>query len=286
MARPKMKFEPDTAIELIRELGSKINDYDFCDKVLVREGPDSRHSAVYEAKKALEPLTELERKAHHWKKDFVPFTEEGCDQLRLWLDTYVTPEGWKRILAAKRQRKSSQKKHHGSYDNRETTVAMRGTPSYELGELAKELGLDKKEFLSRLPSWLMWDEKGKAAFQAFGTSVRIEQRVKGLKLLEEVFPLPAHEVKTAVFQAVGLDPVRERELHRFAYLAGKPRLTKLSKVLRAQSPRDQLNTLVTVKHQDTLLLELAATGRMTAALEALGVSQEHEPEDTEVVPSN
>ena len=286
MARPRMKFEPETAVELIHELRSKIDDYDFCEKVLVREGPDSRHPADYEAKKALAPLTELADKARHWKKDFVPFPEEGCDQLRLWLDTYVTPKGWQRMLAAKRQRKSSKKKHHGSYDNRETAVAIRGTPSYELGELAKELGLDKKELLSRLPSWLMWDEKGKAAFQAFGTSVRTEQRVKGLKLLEEVFPLAAHEVKLVVFQAVGLDPVRERELHRFAYLAGKARLTKLSKVLRAQSPREQLNTLVTVKHQDKLLLELAATGGMTTALEALGASREEASEDSEVAPLN
>jgi hypothetical protein len=236
-----------------------------------------------EARDKLEPLYDMATKSRSWRDNPETFPEEACVRFREWLETFFTPEAWTRYQAARRQRKVSRKKH-SDYERRETTVALKSHPSYELGELAKELGIDKKELLNKLPSWFMWDDKGKAAFQAFGTSVRVEQRAKGLKLLEEVFPLAAHEVKLVVFQAVGLDPVRERELHRFAHLAGKPRLTKLSKVLRAQAPRDQLNTLVTVKHQDKLLLELAATGGMATALKALGVSGEAGPLDEEVIP--
>lgn len=276
MARPKMKFEPEKAVELIREFGSKIDDYEFCSGVLVKE-PDSHHPASHEAKKALEPLIELADKARPWRPNFEPFPEDGCELLRQWLETYVTPAGWQRVLAAKRQRKASQKKHHGSYDNRETTVAMQAHPSYELGELAKELGLDKKELLSRLPSWLMWDEKGKAAFQAFGATVRTEQRAEGLKLLEAVFPLAAHQVKRIVFEAAGLEPVRERELYRFAFLAGKARLTKLTKVLKARPPQEQLKALVASERGSKPLLELLATEGMAKVLEALGATGSEDP---------
>lgn len=276
MARPKMKFKPEKAVELIREIGSKIDDYEFCSRALVK-APDSHHPESHDAKKALEPLIELADKARHWKPNFKPFPEEGCELLRQWLEAYVTPQGWQRTLAAMRQRKASKKKHSGSYDNRETTVAMQAHPSYELGELAKELGLDKKELLSRLPGWFMWDEKGKAAFQAFGTTVRIEQQASGLKLLEDVFPLAAHRVRLIVFEAAGLVPVRERELHQFAFLAGKARLTKLTKVLKALPVDEQLKKLVTEKHQEKLILELAATGGMTAVLQALGASGEEDP---------
>ena len=276
MARPKMKFEPEVAVELIRELGSKIDDYEFCCGVLVKE-QDSRYPDSYEAKKALEPLIALADKARTWKPNVEPFPDAGCELLRQWLETYVTPQGWQRVMAAKRQRKASQKKRHGSYDNRETMVAMQAHPSYELGELAKELGLDKKELLSRLPSWFMWDDKGKAAFQTFGTTVRTEQRAEGLKLLEAVFPLAAHQVKRIVFEAADLEPARERELYRFAFLAGKARLTKLAKVLKALSAQEQLKALTASEQGSEPLLELAATGKMAEVLEALGASGEEDP---------
>jgi len=271
-----MKFEPDAAADLIHDLRSKIDDDELCESALVR-GVGSPYSAAYEARKSLEPLYALADKARPWKPDFEPFPEEGCERLRQWLEAYVTPKGWQRILAAKRQRKARQKKHRGSYENRETAVAMQAHPSHELGELAKELGIDKKELLSRLPSWFMRDEKGKVAFKAFGTTVHLEQIVQSLKLLEDVFQLTAYQVKRIVFEAVDLDTVRERELLRLAYLAGNPRLTRLAKALKALPAQEQLKTLVTVKHRGKLLLELAATGEMDAVLKVLGASSAKVP---------
>jgi len=285
MARPKMKFAPGVAADLIHDLRSKIKDYEFCESVLVKEA-DTDYPAAYEARKSLALLYELADKAHPWKPDFEPFPEEGCERLKQWLEAYVTPQGWQRILAAKRQRKASQKKHHGSYENRETTVAMQAHPSYELGALAKELGLDKKELLSRLPSWFLWDEKGKLAFEAFGTTVRLEQMAQGLKLLEEVFLLTTHQVKRVVLEAVDRDLAREQELLRLACFAGKPRLIRLTKALKAVPAQEQLTALVIVKHKDKLLLELAATGEMDAVLEALGTSSTEELTEKKVVSFN
>lgn len=75
-----------------------------------------------------------------------------------------------------------------------------------------------------------------------------------------------------MFEAAGLDPEREREFHRAAFFVGKPRLTRLDRILKTLPAQEQLKTLVTVKHQDKILLELAATGGMAAVLEALGPS--------------
>jgi len=105
-------------------------------------------------------------------------------------------------------------------------------------------------------------------------------------LLEELFQLNVHEAKRIVFKAADLEPVRERELYRFAYLAGKPRLTRLAKVFKGQPLHEQLKSLLAVKHQDKFLFELAANGDMATALQALGVSSEEGPEDGEVVPLN
>jgi hypothetical protein len=165
MARPKMKFGPAVAVELISDLRSKLDDYEFCKGILVKN-PASPNFASYEAKAALMPLYELVEKSHPWLPNFEPFPEEGCERLRKWLEAYVTPKGWQRLLAAKRQRKASQKKQNGSYDNRETTVALHVFPSHELGELAKTLGIDKKELLSRLPSWFKRDEAGRVDLSA------------------------------------------------------------------------------------------------------------------------
>lgn len=57
MARPKMKFKPEVAVELINELCRKIDDYEFCQSVLVKE-PGIQYVAPYAAKEALAPLIE------------------------------------------------------------------------------------------------------------------------------------------------------------------------------------------------------------------------------------
>lgn len=54
MARPKTKSESEAAGEWIRELGSKLDDGEFCEKVLVKE-PSSHYAASYDAKKAERP---------------------------------------------------------------------------------------------------------------------------------------------------------------------------------------------------------------------------------------
>jgi hypothetical protein len=117
----------------------------------------------------------------------------------------------------------------------------------------------------------MRDAKGKVAFQAFSNTVFIEQEAHGLKLLGEVFSLHVNDIKPIVHVAFDWDPAKERELYRAAYFAGKPRLTRLSKVLKAMPATEQLKMLVTVKLQEKILLELAAAGKMAAVLEVLRV---------------
>lgn len=65
---------------------------------------------------------------------------------------------------------------------------------------------------------------------------------------------------------------------------GNPWLTRLAKKHKALPAQEQLKTLVTVKHQGKLLLELAAMGKMDAVLEVLGASSTENSTDNKVVP--
>lgn len=153
--------------------------------------------------------------------------------------------------------------------------------SHAWGDLAKELGLDKKELLSLLPAWFQREDKGKAAFKAFSATVHADQERKGLELLVEVFQLTVNEVRKTLFEAAGFIPAIEKEFLRFAHLAGKPKLVQLSTVLKAKPHVDQLKTLVTVEGEVEgklkLLIELAATGTMESSLKALGVPAAQDP---------
>ena len=84
--------------------------------------------------------------------------------LRLWIDTYLSAEGWKRIQAARRQKKSS-------ITNRDLLTKMTKESSWDFAHLAEAAGLSKKDYLSQLAGWMLNSDAGKKAAKSFAATL-------------------------------------------------------------------------------------------------------------------
>lgn len=262
MARPKMKFTPEEAESLVGELWTKIRDEEFCEQHLVPIPVSGGYEKKQEALRSMDALQKTAAASYSWKDQATPLPLDFPEQVRGWIETYITEAGWKRLLATRRQSKAARKRR----TTRDEKVFM-GPYYWEL--LAKELGIDKKELLAAIPAWLYHDDEGKAAFKTFTAQVHKEQIKAGTTLLAKVFELDARTVKTAVFESVAFKPERERELYRAAALAGKPKLVQLSKAFKKMPAAARLRKIASpaVELKGKSLLEIAATGSVKEALE-------------------
>lgn len=263
MARPKMKFTLEEAALLVDELYTRTQDYKFCEEHLVQLLNDE-----YEKKRdaliSLGALQKIVAASYSWRGDkAAPLPLGFTEQVRGWIETYITEVGWKRLLATRRQRAVARKRRMAGV----TELEFIGP--YYWGLLADELGLDKKELVNKIAVWLRHDDDGKAAFKKFTLQVHTEQNKAGVTLLAEVFELDARLVRTAVLESVGLKPERERELYRAAALAGKPKLVQLSKAFKKMPAEARLCKIASpaAELDGKSLLEIAATGNVTEALE-------------------
>lgn len=161
MARPQKTFSTDEATGLIRQFWLKSRGLEWSDfEKNLRSDPALIGVAKREqltttgvaAKKALDLLI------NDRDQDAAPVA------LRAWIDTYLSDEGWKRIQAARRQKKSA-------IVNRDLLTKMNKESSWDFGYLAKEAGLSKKDYLSALAGWMLHQDAGRAAAQAFAASL-------------------------------------------------------------------------------------------------------------------
>lgn len=161
MARPQKTFSSEEAAYLIRHFWLKSRGLEWIDfEKNLRINPslinDERREQItetsYTAKQELDVLMKSP------DKDAAPAA------LRAWIDTYLSPEGWKRIQAAQRQKKST-----GT--NRDLLTKINKESSWDFGYLAKEAGLSKKDYLSQLAGWMLHQDAGRAAAQAFAASL-------------------------------------------------------------------------------------------------------------------
>lgn len=157
MARPAKTFKPEKARSIVISLSGKLLDYDFVHKNLVRHEPELLHlQGKPSAKAALEPLYEVAK-----YRSLVPFEDKHCAQLKDWVSTYMTEEGWVRFLAARRQQS---RKHSSDVPRALSTTRM---ARYSLAKMAEEAGTTRVKFVDALVDWLEYDTEGERALAAF-----------------------------------------------------------------------------------------------------------------------
>lgn len=166
MARPTKTFTPDEAAHLIRTLWLKSRSSDWYDfEKNLRVAPD----LIGEAKR--EQLTKTSAAAMQALDVLMNSRDRDVTQvvvpaaLRAWIDTYLSDEGWKRIQAARRQRKSSIAK-------RDLLTKMSKESSWGFAYLAEAAGMTKKDYLSQLSHWMIHHDAGRRVAAAFAASLK------------------------------------------------------------------------------------------------------------------
>lgn len=160
MARPIKPFTQAQAEQLastfwLKSRGSDWHDFSKNLRVDTTEGQgcskrELHDEASFNAKQALDGL----------QKAPTP------ENVRQWIDTYLSPEGWKRIQASMRQRK-----HAYGCGSRELLTKMSKDASWDFSTLADQAKMTKKAYLSALASWMINTEQGKRAAAMFSSSL-------------------------------------------------------------------------------------------------------------------
>lgn len=162
MARPIKTFSSTEAINIIRTLWLKSGGsdwYDFQKNLQVNNaGMDADSISEQLAKTSEAAKTALDVIFRANDKTAAPAA------LRIWIDTYLSAEGWKRVQAAIRQHKSAIK-------NRDLLTKMDKEASGDFSYLSKTVGMTKKDYLSALARWMLNAEAGQKAAQAFAANL-------------------------------------------------------------------------------------------------------------------
>ncbi len=234
-----MKFTPEEAMSLIRDFAMGLDDYKFCERHLVKESGSRYAVSAYEPKKALEPLVAMADAARGLRgNEEVPFPEDGCGLLKDWVTAWISPEGWTRLLAARRQRKSKENRRSGS--TKVTPVATADMAAYYLSEMAQAVGFNRSAFVDKLVHHLRWDEEGQAFMKRFNLQLLAEQRKEGRQLLIEAFRCTQGHLDRELVQAVGAGQERHDLVVQSAQKVGKVKLAKLAALAHKVAPENVL----------------------------------------------
>lgn len=242
-----MKFTPDEAKSLVLEFADGLDDHQFCQSHLVKDGNRYAVSSI-EPRKALELLVAMVRASGRRSDPPVLFPEEGSVLLKDWITAWISPEGWTRMLAARRQRKVKAKRRHGS--NKVTPVAAPDMAAYYLSELAQSAGVNRSAFLGKLVHHLRWEDEGQAFMKRFNLKLLTAQRNEGRELLIEAFECTPGHFEHVVEQIL-VDGFERHDLAvQTAQKVGKAKLAKLAVMAKklasdnalrfALFPQDQL----------------------------------------------
>lgn len=272
MARPKMRFSPDQAVGLVVDLAARLYDTTFTASHIVGAGLYHGADRVKAAAGALQPLQELVHAASkHRNTEPAPLPDDFPEQVKTWISTYLTEDGWRRYQASRRQTKSHKAARRLAFEERPLPVDMPEAAAWRFGELAEELQLERPQLIHELVEWLHADPKGKAALEQFKAKARHKSLVRGWALLGGVFKVTPEEVRGLLASVAGPDQDRTAEWTLLALKAGKVRLTKLSRALKDLPVQERFAKLVAPLPEGPhrCLLRLAAKGKVDEALASL-----------------
>lgn len=157
MARPLKKFTPEDARHWIVILAMKSKDPDFEKNIRVPEGPAALRQrlrdAAFKAQQAMDALYNEHGKVLH---------DDAPAEMQAWIDEHLSAEGWTRLRASERQRT-----HQNRINSSEQITKMSRRASSGFSQLAEDLGMTKKDYLSALADWLSFDKEGVRAAKVF-----------------------------------------------------------------------------------------------------------------------
>lgn len=173
MARPAKQLSAADVLDLAFSLEKKLNDYNFCYNHLVyTKNPDGTdlYPLQADAQEALEPICKSLLACKTYKST-IPVADEVIEQFRVWLAAFISPKGWTRILAARRQRAHVTSTQRGKVAGMEARTVLGYLVARDLAYFAEAAGLTRKEYMSKLVYWFKHHERGQKAFDAFSKTL-------------------------------------------------------------------------------------------------------------------
>lgn len=275
MARPRMRFTDDQAIGLVIELGHRMEDRSFTVRNLRPDNGLQRDHPAVRARQALLPLqAQVNAAAAYNGVNTVPVPAEFAEQVRSWICTHLTDEGWRRLQATLRQRKAHRTARCLPFEQRLTPVDMPELAAVRFGRMAEDVGLERSQLLVELVTWLQRENKGRAALAAFTAQALDKSLPRAWALLAEVFKVSPRQVRGLLASALGGDSQdRTAEIGLLVLRAGKVRLTALCRALKQLPASERFPRMLAPLPElgGRCLLHQAAEGKLDGALAALHV---------------
>lgn len=167
---PKPRFSsvpPGDLIDLAFRLSVQMDSDEAVQRSHLAGEPTDYPAAMARLHGVLADLGDLRHVARRGAAEAEPVPPERVEPLKSWLEQCLSPAGWRRLLAARRQR--VRRAHlRGNGASAPTAVALRIDPQVDqrLAALAHASGLDKPAFVERLSAWLTATSEGAAALEA------------------------------------------------------------------------------------------------------------------------
>jgi hemerythrin len=175
MAREKVQLDAQTAKSIGRQLVERLEESGVDDRDLVHRRDFEKN---WEAKKLLKAIVERIDELVPWRGEPKEDWVEAAAELRTWILTHMTDEGWKRLQAARRKAEHARRNRTAKHAERLVQIRTTSMGAYRLKEIADEYQVDRAELLDKLSDWLSYDTTGQAAMKRFAIEKRLQHRAK------------------------------------------------------------------------------------------------------------
>lgn len=246
MARPKMKFTPAQAVDLINEIELRLEDKNFTRTHLIQTRVDGI-SMAHQEREQFESLLALcsaaqgsYRRSNEWP---VPLTDTVCESLREWLTKYMTPEGWTRFKANLRQ-KALVCKRQLNIEKRLVPIKSPALAGLLFGELAAGIDMQRPQFIYKLAQWLTYADEGKSAMAKFAAAQRRAQAFEAGTWITEALGLSTQRVQSLGEFVFRDTKVSAEEFLLAVYKKGRPAFVKLAAQHPGVNPEARLTAIV------------------------------------------
>jgi hypothetical protein len=175
MARERVQLDAKTAKSIGRQLVERLEESGVDDRDLVH-GRDFAKS--WEAKKLLKEIVERINELVPWSGEPKEGWVEAAAELRTWILTHMTDDGWKRLQAARRKAEHARRNRTAEYEERLVQIRTTTVGAHLLKKIADEYQVDRAELLDKLSKWLSYEDSGKAALKRFAAEKRLQVKPK------------------------------------------------------------------------------------------------------------
>jgi hypothetical protein len=175
MARERVQLDAGTAKSIGKQLVERMEEYGAAARDLVH---GSDFDKGWEARRDLKSIVEQIDQLVPWRDEPKEGWAEAVAELRAWILTNMTDEGWKRLQAARRKADQATRNRAAKFEERLVQIRTTAFGAYRLKEIADEYHVDRAELLDKLSEWLSYQDSGKAALKRFAAEKRLQPKPK------------------------------------------------------------------------------------------------------------